>query len=309
VIDVRDVTRSFGRVQALNRVSFQIERGEIVALLGPNGAGKTTATRIIGAILAPSSGEVLVDGRSVRADPNAVRARCGLVGDQPGLYERMTLRAYLAFFAGIYDVPHAGSRTAELASFLGLADAIDRRLGTYSRGMKQKAAIARALLADPPVLLLDEPTSALDPEMTRTLRDLIVRLRAQHRAILLCTHDLDEAQRIADRVVILDRGRIVKIARTDELRVGARPAYVVSVAGDAHAAVAALKAIGVDAEATAADGVVRLRFTTDDPLHENPKVLRTLLDADIAVLTLSAETRTLEEAYFATMHEQQGGRR
>ena len=305
MIDVRDVSRSFGRVQALTHVSFQIERGEIVALLGPNGAGKTTATRIVAAILAPSGGDVHVDGNSVRERPDAVRARCGLVGDQPGLYERMTLRSYLAFFAGLYDVARPHARIAELADFLGLGDVVDRRLGTYSRGMKQKAAIARALLADPPVLLLDEPTAALDPEMTKTLRELIVGLRAQHRAVLLCTHDLDEAQRIADRVVILDRGRVVKVARTTELRAGARPTYVVDVVGDAEVACAALRTIGVDADASVDNGVVHLRFATDDPLRENPAVLRTLLGAQLAVLTLSAETRTLEEAYFATIQQQE----
>ena len=305
MIDVRDLSRSFARVQALSHVSFGVERGEIVALLGPNGAGKTTATRIIAAILAPGGGDVLVDGISVRDRPNDVRARCGLVGDQPGLYERMTLRSYLTFFAGLYDVANGAARASELAAFLGLGDVFDRRLGTYSRGMKQKAAIARALLPDPPVLLLDEPTAALDPEMTKSLRDLIVGLRAQHRAVLLCTHDLDEAQRIADRVVIIDRGRVVKVARTAELRAGARPVYVVQIAGDVDTARRALQDIGIQAESTSENGVPQLRFATDDPTHENPKVLRALLDAQLAVLTLSAETRTLEEAYFATIREEQ----
>ena len=304
MIDVRDLSRSFGRIEALSHASFQVERGEIVALLGPNGAGKTTATRIIAAILAPSGGDVLVDGISVRERPNDVRSRCGLVGDQPGLYERMTLRSYLGFFAGLYDVSKARPRVEELARFLALSDVVDRRLGTYSRGMKQKAAIARALLPDPPVLLLDEPTSALDPEMTKTLRELIVGLRAQHRAILLCTHDLDEAQRIADRVVILDRGHVVKVARTAELRAGARPTYVVEIAGDAASAIAALRAIGVEAASTTENGVARLRYATDDATRDNPRILRSLLEAQLRVVTLSAETRTLEEAYFETIRQE-----
>ena len=304
VIDVRDISRSFGRINALSDASFQVQRGEIVALLGPNGAGKTTATRIIAAILAPSEGDVLVDGVSVRLRPNDVRGRCGLVGDQPGLYERMTLRSYLGFFAGLYEVPKPWPRIEELARFLGLSDVLDRRVGTYSRGMKQKAAIARALLPDPPVLLLDEPTAALDPEMTKTLRELIVGLRAQHRAILLCTHDLDEAQRIADRVVILDRGRVVKVARTTELRAGARPTYVVEVAGAAEPAIAALRAIGVEAAATTENGLARLRYETDDAARDNPRVLRSLLDAQLRVVTLSAETRSLEEAYFETIRKE-----
>src|SRR2546428_9287797 len=160
MIDVRGVTRRFDGVVALSDASFQVNPGEIVALLGPNGAGKTTASRIIGGILAPTEGDVLVDGVSVREDANAVRARCGFVTDQPSLYERMPLRAYLAFFARLYDVTSPDTRAAELAKLLGLDDVLDRRLGTFSRGMRQKVAIARALVHDPPVLLLDEPGTA-----------------------------------------------------------------------------------------------------------------------------------------------------
>src|SRR2546429_5876269 len=153
MIDVRGVTRRFDGVVALSDASFQVNPGEIVALLGPNGAGKTTASRIIAGILAPSEGDVLVDGISVRADPHSVRQRCGMVTDQPSLYERMTLRAYLGFFCRLYDVAAADKRTEELAELLGLSDRLDVRLGAFSRGMKQKVAIAPCLVHDPPVLL------------------------------------------------------------------------------------------------------------------------------------------------------------
>src|SRR6195256_6829313 len=146
MIDVRDVSRRFGPLVALDHVSFRVEPGEIVALLGPNGAGKTTASRIIAGILAPSQGEVLVDGLSVTTDPGSVRVRCGMVTDQPSLYERMTLRAYLTFFCHLYDVAGADRRTEELAELLGLTDRLDVRLGAFSRGMKQKGAIAGGLV-------------------------------------------------------------------------------------------------------------------------------------------------------------------
>ena len=232
MIEVRDVSRRFGRLMALDHVSFRVEPGEIVALLGPNGAGKTTASRIIAGLLAPSEGDVLVDGISVRTDPNAVRRRCGFVTDQPALYERMPLRAYLDFFCGLYDVAEPSKRVNELALMLGLADRLDMRLAAFSRGMKQKVAIARGLVHDPPVLLLDEPATALDPEMARTLREFIVSLRARHRAILLCTHDLDEAQRIADRVVVVYRGRVAREGRTGDLRAAESASYVVTFSGD-----------------------------------------------------------------------------
>src|SRR3981081_857311 len=176
MIDVRRVSRFFGRLAALDPVSSRVEPGEIVALLGPTGAGKTTASRIIAGILAPSQGDVLVDGISVTTDPGRIRVRCGMVTDQPSLYERMTLRGYLTFFCHLYDVAGADRRPEELAELLGLTDRLDVRLGAFSRGMKQKVAIARGLVHDPPVLLLDEPATALDPETARAFRALTVSL-------------------------------------------------------------------------------------------------------------------------------------
>ncbi len=304
VIDVRDLSRRFGSHLALSGASLRVGPGEIVALLGPNGAGKTTASRIIGGILAPTSGDAIVAGLSVREQPGRVRARCGLVPDSPGLYERMTLRRYLRFFAALYDVRSPEERIRHLAELLGLGEVLDRRLSAYSRGMKQKAAIARALLHDPPVLLLDEPATALDPQMTQTLRDLIVSLRAQHRAILLCTHDLDEAQRIADRVVIVDRGRIVREGPTAQLRRTARPAFSVVIAGDGEAARRALQGAGIAIEASGVeDGHQTLRWTTDDAARTNSLALRALLDGGLQVVSLRPEERTLEEAYLAIIAE------
>jgi len=304
VIDVRHVTRRFDGTLALDDVSFEVHPGEIVALLGPNGAGKTTASRIIGGILAPSEGEVLVDGISVKKDANGVRARCGFVTDQPSLYERMPLRRYLGFFARLYDVAHPDTRAAELAKLLGLDDVLDRRLATFSRGMRQKVAIARALVHDPPVLLLDEPATALDPEMSQMLRGFIVSLRARHRAILLTTHDLDEAQRIADRVVVLYKGKVLRTGSTADVRAAGRPSYTISFAGDAAVAREALARAGIESEsASARDGLTALRFGADDPTTVNPAALRALLDAGMRVITLSVEERSLEDAYLSILAE------
>ena len=304
MIEVRNVTRRFDGVVALADASFEVRPGEIVALLGPNGAGKTTASRIIGGILAPSEGDVLVDGISVRVDPNGVRARCGFVTDQPSLYDRMPLLEYLAFFARLYDVSLPDHRAVELAKLLGLDDVLAKRLGAFSRGMRQKVAIARALVHDPPVLLLDEPATALDPEMAQTLRSFIVSLRARHRAILLTTHDLDEAQRIADRVVVLFRGRVVRIGATGEIRSAGKPQYTVTFAGDGALARTALSRVGIDAQpASGSDGLSALRFTTDDPVRTNGQALRALIDANVQVVTLSVDERSLEDAYMQILQE------
>ncbi len=304
MIEVRAVTRRFSGLVALDDVSFDVRPGEIVALLGPNGAGKTTASRIIAGILAPTQGDVLVDGTSVCRDANAVRARCGFVTDTPSLYERMPLRDYLAFFGRLYDVASPGARAVELAELLGLRDVIGQRLGAFSRGMRQKVAIARALVHDPPVLLLDEPASALDPEMAQTLRTFIVSLRDRHRAILLTTHDLDEAQRIADRVVVLYRGRVARTGAVSELRAAGHPTYLVTFTGDADGARRALERAGIASErASGPNGVSALRFETADPLTANPAVLRALLDSGVTVLTLAAEERSLEDAYLQIVRE------
>ena len=300
---MRGISRRFGSVLALDDVSFHVEPGEIVALLGPNGAGKTTASRIIAGILAPSSGDVTVDGLSVTQAPNEVRRKTGMVTDSPSLYERMTLRAYLAFFAALYEIEHAARRVNELAVMMGLADRLDARLGSFSRGMKQKVAIARGLVHDPPVLLLDEPATALDPETARSLRTFIISLRARHRAILLCTHDLDEAQRIADRVVVLYRGRVAREGTTDALRAVDKPTFVVTFEGDEAKAREALVRVGVEATRATSNGTAALRFSADRAGETNPAVLRALLDDGLRVLTLVREERSLEEAYFAIVSQ------
>jgi ABC-2 type transport system ATP-binding protein len=182
---------------------------------------------------------------------------------------------------------------------LGLADRLDARLGSFSRGMKQKVAIARGLVHDPPVLLLDEPATTLDPETARMLRAFIVSLRGRDRAILLCTHDLDEAQRIADRVAVLYSGKVLRYGTTDALRAAEQQTFRLTYLGDEVAAMAALARAGVEAQNASQNGTRAVRFNADDPSRTNPAVLRELLDAGVGVLTLAREERTLEDAYFA----------
>lgn len=304
MIEVRDITRRFGAFTALSHASFVVRSGEIVALLGPNGAGKTTASRIIAGILRPTDGDAIVDGISVRDGADRVRARCGLVTDSPALYERMTLRRYLTYFARLYDVASPAPRIAALTDLLGLTAVLDTKLAAFSRGMKQKAEIARALVHEPPVLLLDEPSTALDPEMTQTLRELIVSLRAQHRAILLCTHDLDEAQRISDRVVIVDRGQIVREGATAELRAAGRPSFRAEVVSAEQTVRDALGGAGVTIDSVVAAGErLEVRWSTDDPAGSNTRALRALIGAGVLVISVNAETRSLEEAYLAIIKE------
>lgn len=298
-VELRGVTRRFGRVLALDGVSFSVRRGEIVALLGPNGAGKTTTTRIVAGVLAPTRGEAVVDGISVRSHAAVTRSRVGLVTEQPALYERMSLVDYLEFFGGLYDVPDPKARVGALVSRLDLGPVKTRPLSTFSRGMKQKAAIARALLHDPGVLLLDEPASALDPEMAGELRELIRTLRADHRAIVICTHDLDEAERLADRIIILTHGRIVREGTVDDLRKVPQASFIVEVRGRIEGLRGALERSGLRYELLdVTPSGASVRYYVAGPAGSGDRVLRSLLDSDLSVLSLAPERRSLEDAYF-----------
>jgi len=297
-----NVSRWFGNVVAVNAVTMTIGPG-VTGLLGPNGAGKSTLIHMMGGFLAPSSGTVTLDGEIVWRNEEIYR-RIGLVPEREAMYDVVTGWQFVLANAKLHGLadPEAAARRA--LETVHMTEAQGRDISTYSKGMKQRIKMATALVHDPPVLLLDEPATALDPEMTQTLRELIVSLRAQHRAILLCTHDLDEAQRISDRVVIVDRGRIVREGATEELRSAGRPSFRAELIGDEAAIRGALHAASVTIDGvSASNGRLEVRWTTDDPAENNTRALRALLDAGARVVSVNAETRSLEDAYLAIIKE------
>jgi ABC-2 type transport system ATP-binding protein len=311
MIEATDLTRRFGDVVAVDRLSLRVAEGTILALLGPNGAGKTTTVRMLAGLLAPTSGAATVAGCDVRADPAGVRARVGLVTDAPGLYEQMTLPAYLDFFGGLYglDAVARRRRIDELLEFFDLAGRRRDKMAGFSTGMKQKAALARALLHEPAVLFLDEPTSGLDPLAARAVRDLIVSLKHASRTIVLCTHDLDEAERLADEIAIVQRGRIVAADAPRALRAGASADATVRIelAAPCPTALAALAALGgVSALSAASDeadgrGPTILVYRTPRPKQVNPEAIARLVAAGARIVSVIAETRTLEDVYAAAV--------
>src|SRR6516162_6215475 len=220
MIETYALTRRFGTFTAVSQVSLHVPDGAILALLGPNGAGKTTTIRMLAGLLAPTEGNATVAGYDIRREPNAVRACVGLATDTPGLFEQMKLPAYLDFFGSIYGLSPAERtrRIDELLEFFELSTHRNEKMAGFSKGMKQKVALARALMHDPAVLFLDEPTSGLDPLAARAVRELIVGLKQSSRSIILCTHDLDEAERLADEVAIIRQGRIVALDTPAALR-------------------------------------------------------------------------------------------
>jgi ABC-2 type transport system ATP-binding protein len=221
VIETKSLTRKFGDVTAVDGLTFSIAEGEVFGLLGPNGAGKTTTIRMLAGLIGTTSGEARVAGCRV-GDPAAARKLRSLVGLMPeeaGLYPDLSAARTLDFFGRLYGVPagKCAERTERLLTLLDLWDRRDDRVRTYSKGMKQRLTIARALINDPPVLFLDEPTANLDPAGAKTVRDFLLGLKQEKRTILLNTHQLAEAERVCDRVGIMQR-RLITVGTPDELR-------------------------------------------------------------------------------------------
>lgn len=208
-IRVEQVSRRFGSRTVLDRVSLQAARGECVALFGPNGAGKTTLLRLLSLTLRRQGGRIEIDGLDAAREPQAIRGRIGVIGHQTRLYDDLTARENLEFFGSLYGVDAPGPRAAALLDHVGLGHRADEPVGTFSRGMRQRLAAARAIVHDPPVVLLDEPFSGLDLAAAATLRRTIEELRGRERSVLVVTHDLELGLALADRWIVLRRGRIV----------------------------------------------------------------------------------------------------
>ncbi len=296
MIAATNLTRRFGSRVAVEALTFEVRSGEIFALLGPNGAGKTTTLRLLAGLVAPSSGSIVIDGLRVdRTAADHLRARIGFLTETPGLWERLTVRDNLLTFARLYDVPRPEAAVARLLEAFNLLDRQHDPAALLSKGMKQKLALARALVHDPPVLLLDEPTAGLDPETAREVRSRIADLRQRGRAIVLSTHNLDEAERLADRIAVLDtRLRALDTPAALRARLFGRRVQVRLADQDAAAFVPAVSAAGATEVRT--DGAT-LSFAVDDPDARTPAVVCALVKAGAAVRAVEDERPTLEAVY------------
>ena len=220
VISTEGLTRRFGEKVAVNGLSLDVGAGEIFGFLGHNGAGKTTTVRLLNGILTPDGGRATVLGLSPMQDGPALRRRTGVLTETPSLEERLTGRENLRIYADLFGVPTAGltARVAEMLETFDLADRADEKVGGYSKGMKQRLALARALLHNPEILFLDEPTTGLDPVAARRVHELILHLsREQGHTVFMCTHNLVEAQQLCDRVAVLEHGVVVAQGTPAEL--------------------------------------------------------------------------------------------
>ncbi|NHV06001.1 MAG: ABC transporter ATP-binding protein [Thaumarchaeota archaeon] len=218
-IETLELTKKFGSTVAVDKLNFEVEEGEIFGVLGPNGAGKTTTIRLLTCLLAPSSGSAIVGGFDIIKDSIRVREIVGVQTENPSLYERLTAYENLDFFAEAYNVSgeQKKRRIRELLEFFGLWEFKDKKVGTFSRGMKQKLSIARSLVHDPNIIFLDEPTSGLDPESAREIKDLMKSLSKQGKTIVFSTHILGDAEKLCNRVMIINKGKKIALGALEEL--------------------------------------------------------------------------------------------
>lgn len=302
MIKAQGLTKYFDEFLAVDGVDLDIPAGKVLVLLGPNGAGKTTTVRMLTSILRPSRGQAVVAGFDVVRQPDQVRRNVGVLTEHHGLYGRMTSLEYLAFFGRLYGLRavEIERRSRALLEQFGLAEAGKKRLSEYSKGMRQKLALVRSMLHNPPVLLLDEPTSAMDPESAHIVRNAIKSLRTSERAILLCTHNLVEAEELADTVSIIQKGRIIASDQPEILkdRYLGYKIFELRLAGSLDGRLDRLPE-GV----TLVDrGNTWLRYQTADPEAVNPRLAAWWIENRLpGIISLSEVPRSLEAAYLAAV--------
>jgi ABC-2 type transport system ATP-binding protein len=300
VIETRDLTRSFNRQVAVERLSIDVHPGEIFALLGPNGAGKTTTLRLIGGLILADSGTARVAGIPLtRRRMQEVREKVGFLTEAPGLWDRLDVRKILLVYARLYGVANPGRAVDRILQRFGLGDRSASPAAELSKGMKQRVALARSMLHDPPVLLLDEPTSGLDPQTARSVRDLILEQRDRGRAIIISTHNLDEAERVATRVGVL-QGHLVAVDSPEALRrrlFGQRIRF--RVADGARYGQVAMAAGAKDLEALP-DG---FSVAVDGSPSQVPALVRALVQAGAAIEAVVPEQVPLEDVYLRLIED------
>ena len=295
MIVVKGLTKRFGDVLAVDCLDMEVKPGEIFGFLGPNGAGKTTTIRMLSALISPTSGEAKVAGYEVGREDNEIRRNVGILTESPGLYARLSAERNLSFFAELYDVEDVAGQVERYLRLLGLWDRRGDVAATFSKGMRQKLAIARAMLHEPKVLFLDEPTAGLDPEMARLVREFISELKDRGRTIFLCTHNLDEADRLCDRIAVVNT-RLLALDTPEALRAKLYDRVVVihlSAASPAYEKVVSEHSFVRSVEIKDNKLVVGL----DDPERNNPELIRALVDAGADIQFVGELRRSLEEIY------------
>jgi ABC-type multidrug transport system, ATPase component len=305
-IRLEDVKKNFGGRQTLSGISFEVETGDMFGYLGSNGAGKTTTIRILLDLIKASSGSVSVMGE--KADSGSIRRRIGFVLDADGLYNAMTARENLEFYASLYDVEKPGARIAKRLEEVGLSDRADDRVGTFSKGMRQRLALARSLVHDPDILILDEPMSGIDPEGQMQMRAILLDvIREDGKTIFFSSHDLDEVQRICNRIALIDRGEIKLYGELKALmREMGGNEIVIEAGGALGEPLAAQLAAAPELGFKGSDGSV-LRFSPS-PSVEVSDIVGFLVSRGAKVEGAKKREASLEELYASILKEREGSK-
>ena len=295
MIHTENLTKKFGNVIAVENLNLDINEGEVFGFLGPNGAGKTTTVRMLSSLIGPTSGTATVAGFTLGKHDIEIRRNVGLLTETPGMYDNLSAESNLRIFAELYEVKDVSGQVEKYLKMLGLWDRRSDTTSTFSKGMKQKLAIARALLHEPRLLFLDEPTSGLDPEASHLVREFISELKREGRTIFLCTHNLDEADRLCDRVGVF-KTRLLVLDSPAALRksvFGRKVVFHLAEAKDCM--VDGLLQLPFVQEAKRVDN--KLIIQLDDPDKNNPEIVRYLVDAGVDVQFIGELRYSLEEVY------------
>jgi ABC-2 type transport system ATP-binding protein len=295
MISTENLTKSFNGVLAVDRLTLEVQEGEVFGFLGPNGAGKTTTVRMLTSLIGPTSGSAVVHGFTIGKQDIDIRRSVGILTEAPGMYDNLSAAYNLQIYANLYEVDDIPGQVEKYLRMLGLWERRNDETGTFSKGMKQKLAIARALLHEPKILFLDEPTAALDPEASRLVRDFISELRKEGRTIFLCTHNLDEADRLCDRIAVF-RTNLLVVDTPAKLRTqlfGRKVVFHLRTFEDKYLELAGT--MPYVKEANMLDN--KLVITLDDPETHNPEIVRSLVAAGAEVQFVGELRRSLEDVY------------
>ncbi len=299
MIRTQGLTKQFKGLVAVDRLDLDVSEGEVFGFLGPNGAGKTTTMRMLASLVGPTSGLAWVNGYQVGRQDTDVRRSVGILTESPGLYDRLSAQKNLAIFARLCEVKDVPGQVEKYLRMLGLWDRREDLAGNFSKGMRQKLAICRALLHEPKVLFLDEPTSGLDPEAAKLIHDFIVQLKAQGRTIFLCTHNLDEADHLCDRIGIMKQ-RLIRVDTPDNLRrqlYGHRVAFHVRTEDTRFAPVVQALPFVRKLQCVQLNGSASLVVDLDDPISQDPIVVRALVEAGADIQFVGELRHSLEDVY------------
>ena len=305
MIKTENLTKKFNDHVAVDRLTLDIAQGEVFGFLGPNGAGKTTTVRLLTSLIAPTAGRATVLNYEIGRDDQAIRAHVGILTETPGMYDRLTAWRNLLIYARLYEVDNPEKQVEKYLQMLGLWERRNDTAGTFSKGMKQKLAIARTLLHEPRVLFLDEPTAGLDPEASKLVRDFIAELRGEGRTIFICTHNLDEADRLCDRVAVFkSRLRVVDSpSRLRQQLYGRQVIFHLAETAEGHLSV--ITDLPFIKEAKAVDS--KLVVVLDDPESHNPEIIRLLVQAGAKIQFVGELRHTLEDVYLQLVKDEDDG--